>query len=73
VVQGQTGREELEWRCCRAGLIDIPAMRGARSNWSVAGRGTAAATRDGVLAVGVCVCVCVLAAADYQCSRRINH
>jgi len=52
---------------------DIPVNCGARRSWSAAGRGTAAATSEGVLAVGVCVCVCVLTTADCQCSRRINH
>ena len=50
----ETGRKELEWRCCRVSLIDIAVNCGARRSWSVAGRGTAAVTRDGVLAVGVC-------------------
>jgi hypothetical protein len=50
----------LQWRCCLVSLTDIPVNGGARRSWSAAGRGTAAAIRDGVLAVGVCVCVCVL-------------
>jgi hypothetical protein len=61
----------LEWRCCRVSLIDIAVNCGARRSWSAAGGGIAVASRDGVLAVGVCVCV--LTAEDCQCSRRNNH
>jgi hypothetical protein len=58
----RTGRKEgVEWRCCRVRLIDIPVKCGAQRSWSAVGRRTVAATRDGVLAVGVCVGVCVRA------------
>ena len=45
------------------GLVDILVNCGARFSWSAGGRGRTSATRQGVLAVGLCVLqVCVLTA-----------